>query len=1729
MLLASFLSRQCFLIADESTASDAQDELNQLSLLKNLLLQMLERSVGDTHLFEKLVGAFQEHQKDHKDETLLNDLWNALRSGFETLNHKSVHLVILIDGADQLTKQHAQHDLHKRLYDCVDNLDTVRVVVTSANNHSVAKTGCYHFDVKAEDLEDDLEMYFRRQLSKNSHYHNFSNDAQGSLVTKLIKHSHGSFLWAKLASLRLRKHSGDNLRQAGETIPTDIQALIKQIVEGIDLKNEITKRLIEFMLVAQRPLTVTEMTDLLRVNVGKRSMNSNIHLTAHIDSHCSAFVVERKGLLRFGHSIIRKYFHDMLGKSLATSMDVTREFTLRILLYSRLHLSTSIEPTFDGLSDDALEQTFRSYPLIRYVVCYWTAHFETCGYKDVSGKITLPGHFKDCFPDSAMFALVEWGYWHGQYSLARTIKHKEFALRIRMLSFGENHRAVMQSMIIVGILYKSTTEMTRAAEFFYQASRIGQVVLQKFSTVVVTCTTTFLTCTEALTITERTEIVTYRETMIKFMIEICKVKHGATSDAVIRWYRILAKLYVDIKEEHHASVLYKELYEIIIIRFGKGSREASDVSQVISGLKIVFHGERSETDVIRYREWIFETSDEMDTTDELRISIILELIYSYESSRQWMLAEKLFISLWCRISEICRIKATLEMHRLKIDIAIKYIQFLHRLKRVEEATNILICLWAEYEHHSTESEIIIIRIKEIGILFRSFGLLSVAVSVFAKVWGWFKSHGKSHHEEASSTTILITEVVQEITETTTITKTKTTTVTTETETVTREIFETTYERCKHSKVDHHFFKSCIALISLYVTQQKWSEAEIVIKKSLELTWKAVLTVDAKLTLTETYVSECIHVAMQLAICYHRQSYFEKAEAIYLRLYRACLVSLHAEHESLTVVSMALIRFYEEYHRHDKVVEIYVELLQVYRKQLGASHRLTIKTLYALGAVCMILGRKDAYQYYIEIVTTLNKGGHCPHDAFEAAIIVCRYYYEEKRWTELQSICAVLWQTFIHHHHEYKFTEEMIQVIYERYVYVLEFHAKVEFSVIYKLTVEYRETVTKVFGLTALIVIKAMIELAKICEKHESHYHESVTIYEEVIMRIKKTTTITTVETETITKTVKKRLSTVYVTIITSGSSSTTTTVERALTICLEVYAQLKIEFGCWHETTLAKLKEIVILYKKSSTHESHLKIVRLLQTSIIEIITTVTTSMSLYTAALTIALIYVTVDMISQGEELLHQLHHLLILKEMGYSGELTITLDSKVSATAFVFLVAFERSLTRKVVLSYSELMIDIVTEKFLYEQYISSTRTESTKFEFILECGAKLRSFWDVRSKKTLVAGLDKKLFEMFKGKYGSAIKTRDEFTFVFYVTILHELSKDRSKIDFEAIVCHSSNAKVRALLEAGEFNQAHEVAKCSFQFINSQKIYEHHRCISYGYKLAELLAGIDVRKPTDTKTRESMLETSRVVLKTVLEVFRAMKMDFVSLKFEDIQGLVRLLGDQQNYGELAVSQIPPLLPQAPLDSILTDSSLLQHLLESLWQSREVQKTWSPDTVLSIGRCLVHARHGNGQIRSAIELCDTLCYNLRRSRGWLDKDALEMVELLTQLYTANNQHAEVMRVHEEVLREIDENDDDGYVDRANVHFKLLRAAFLRLGRWERSERTYKELYGRLKRYRGLEPGAAPEKWAGAGGAGGKEHGVYHLPKEWRLVAAGEKSVRDEKSRKTMFRAASGRNSLLF
>ncbi|KAL4731411.1 hypothetical protein ACLX1H_000377 [Fusarium chlamydosporum] len=1685
---------------------DSPKEATSLACVKAFVFQLLERSVGDVELYGRLVQAFEVYSKTSDAGKLETTLWDTLRTGIHSAERAGTSFILLTDGCDEMVGgAKSAVGFHKLLSDCVADLSRTRVITFSRRLDGL-KDCSKIFQIKQQQVQEDIRAHLKQTLSKSSHYQDVQHRDREQIVNDLVIKSKGSFLWAFYASrLLIREPSCDSFLAKVKNLSADVNDVLRLAVDKLELKqNETAKYLLSFMLVTNTPFSVQEIAELLSTDLQKRAMSPTaLNISKVVSKECSDFLIIRGGRLHFRNAVVQAYFKGLLGKSLLSAKDAHSQLTLRMLLYARLNLDDDQELLTDELDESVVEVVLSRHHLMGYVMRNWVVHFQHAGFVASDGKIALPQGFRDIFPESVMFTLLERPCW-GRYDVRQdTIERHELTLRIRESCFGEKHVSVLQSLIVLGHIHVKFSTSTDAhvcgARYYYRAAKLGEIVLSKNSTFVGSCTQLFLTWTETIVVTKRTEIVTCREEMIRFWIEICKHKHGRSSDEVICWYEKLAKLYISIHEEWRATVVYKELYEIIVIRFGKKSPEAGRIGAFFGTLDIVLKGEEAERGICEMEEFIFETTEELDIHSHLCIAMMIKLAWSYHACGKFYLAERLFISIWRRISVTCRLNASIEVHVSKIQIALEYCKYLREVHRHEEATTILICLWAEYEHHKCETETLVFWIRELGTVCRTFGLLEITISILTKVWGWFKGCGKGDDEEARKTTVLITEVVEEVTETTITTKTTTTTTTEVTETVVKAIYETHYTRCKKSGFDHAFYSACMALIGIYFEHHRWSEAEVIIKRTLEITWKAILSTDVSITLTEHSIRECVHVARRLAKCYHHQGHFEKAEFIYLRIYRACLTSCSLDDELLCESLTVLVEFYEEHHRHEKVIEIYIEILGRYKKHFGHTHRLTIRTLYQLAHHCKLIGHKDVYKYYLEIVTVLNKGiKYCHHDAFEAGLFLCRHYHDRSMWVELRELCAFMWETVCHHHGEHKWSEEIICEIYEKYTYVLEVHVKVEFSVLYKISVEYKEVIQKTCGGESHAYILALIAFAKMCEKHEKHVHESVTVYEEVIKKTTTTKTTTTTVTETTINTVKKRLSKLYVTIITTGGKKeghVNVPIDRAIQICIETYEHLKITLGCWHEETLQQLEYIITLYHSCNTKEYHLKMVKLLEIHITEVITTCKVTTTLFKVAITMASIYVKVKLIQQGYEVLRQLRHLVIFRGSIPCNDLTIKLDVHLSKLVFVFLSAFEHGLCpNDSSTTYSEIMSTIIYESILYEEY-SRVIERETSLEVILECGAKLRGFWVEHKRSQLLLVLDKRLFQLFKSKYASYFKdVADEHLRVFYLAILVELGKDRgaTQIDFPLLAVKAGSARVKELLQAKDWHCAEELGHCVFHFAQAQKLYHRQNCIQYGYKLSEFLAGIDVPHPTDAKDekiRNAMLATSREIMTEVLAAFKQANIDYLCLRFEDVSGLIRLLGAQQNWDEL------------------------ERLLHRLWDARErLQKSgWSSTAVLDIGKKLVHAQYARKDVICAIETAELICYNLRRSRGRLDVETLEFSRLLAALYADSGRKASAMSIHETILREMiscSSGNEFGeayperqrFVSEARTHLELLKAAHHQLQGWTKPADEYKDVHSQLNTSLGLELPAF-DKWsAGAVDNNIEGGGKYVAPKEWKL-----------------------------
>ncbi|PTB64919.1 hypothetical protein BBK36DRAFT_1122713 [Trichoderma citrinoviride] len=1671
---------------------DAPNRATPTAFIKSILSTLLEQNISNVNVYKAIAQAFKDESAGTDSEPTEAVLWKTLHDCLAAVRIQQATMVIVIDDCDELVQGDA--GFYSKLQECITGLP-VRVVSFCRSAPTAVQE--HERQIETSKVREDIRTYIRESLSRSRHFRKLSPQESDEILKGMVVKANGSWLWAYYAvRLVSEEKSAASIIKTSHDLGPTVADVLHKIVESLQLEqNPDLRAILSILLVASRSLTVAEIGQLLSIDLHKCSISIAPDVAGLISRYLSDLVIIKGGYVHFRTKTVRAFMKEQLGsKSLPLEQTAHEQLTLMMLLYVKLTLKETSEPSTSALDYDLVLSRFSADSLLGYVVQHWVEHFQASGF-------TGP-ELKKVFPNSITFALLERTCWTRAFTMEELVYNHKLALQVRQDCFGVRDITLLHTLVTLGYVFQNVFgSKTDAAWYFYGAAKLGREILSGSSTTMKSCMEFVIDYATMLEITDRIEvtathtgyqidIVTWYEEMLRLAIEIDRHRYGESSDEVLSWYQKLAKLYTDIGEEERAMSVYQEIRAIIIARDGTDSGRAKQMNAYFATLDIVLEGP-SVDKIGELEQMIFEVNEDVEITDLWCIKLWLRLARSYESCDSFehlSLAERLYVSLWQRITVNQAIADDLDIHLIRIDIALEYARFLCRHDRIQEACSILICLWAEYQKHAFDSEALVIRIRDVAEECRKSGLADIAMAMLTKVLDSFSS---SHSEEIQKTVLLMNEVVEEITDTTVSKNTTTTTVVTEqTERVVRQLFERLVDQYEHNRTDISLFTASKALINLYNQQKNWRESEATLKKTLELTWNEILTetssTSSSTKLCERSIKECLDVARQLGACYSTQGLFQDAEKIYWQIFKACISvgleeNLGTPGNPLTGAQLlvdaitTLVAFYEKHHRHREVIDVYTLVLDKYRLELGQKHKLTIRALYFLASYHNDLGLEKAYDYYAEILTVLNEGlDYCHQDAIKAALVLYIHYDARKRWNDLQLVCTALWETILRRRgkqteEQSEITGETVASVYEKYSHVLDFHVKVDFLVLYRLAVEYREIIEEGYHDKPELVIKSLVTLAKICETSENHHEESIKAYEQVLEKVKTTKTTSTIE-ETTVDTVKKRLSRMYVTIV-KGSQRTTISLDRAIEISLETYEQYRAAFKDYPEQTLNQLECLILLYQQLNTAEARQRICELLEASARYIITIAAVNMTLFHAATSLAALFVNAGMIQNGRDLLQEMRHKIIYGDRFLQKDTQSSLDAQMGKAIFIFLIAFGHGLEQhSESLSYTKIMAEIVLESLLYEEYSRVNHSEAT-LEVILQYGARLRRFWQAYQRTELIETLDRDLMDRFKSAYAHCfdVNCSKQVRESLYYYLMEELGKDRPtvKFDFETFMLQIGNEQVKSLLWASEFYAANQIGRFVFQYSKERNLYHDRSRIRYGYTLAQYLVGIGAPHPDDEDGR-NMVATSQDIMDDVIDAFDTLEIDFERLRSEDLVGLIHLLQAQGNYEQL------------------------ERVLSCLWRFKgDIHSTFGGDAqkIIEIGTCLVHTQCAQKRYWAAIETARQLYYNLQRARGRLDRETLEVARLVASIYATMASEGEdedldyisyAMDIHQNVLRELaspsgvvyngyTRHDPEFLAEQAYIHSSLLKNLRLQLSdsqskHWIKREKDVNELYHSLQ-----------------------------------------------------------------
>ena len=569
----AFIPKFPHLITNTLIEADVPSETSSVAIAKGLLLQLLEKDVGDKLLFQSLVQAYEKSIS--KDAGNLEDsLWPSLDAALGRFVSKHP-LFVIIDGIDKMRGgEPSRKQISNQLGALAAKHANIQTITLSRDALPIPTKGKIQtFKITNDHTHDDSRHVAEHALRGYQYYSEQGEHAREAIVDQLIHAAKGNFLYLLLNIKFLKQeksHEGfTKAVKASRDAPKSLEELFKKLVDTLDFSKSDTSRLLSWMLVAERPFTTTEVKDLWQIDLHKKDFAGR-KTDEDIKASLGALVIIDNGFVRFRHPAIRAHVSNLQkdGKKILSHQAAQTDLTLRLLAYCRFNLTNSRDPGLGMMTKSEVNQLFGSHRLLEYAVRYWALHFRSSSMHTSADKIQISDELKAIFPGSTQLVLLEWSCWD---SLVESIKTHELARRIRTDIFTEKHLSVLQSLIVCGTLYRKWSKTTEASMCFYHASHIGQGLLREDHSVTIGCTTAFLTITESIKTTTRTELATCKERMLKYIISAYKHQHGKTHEQVIRYYKMLAQLYVDIHEEHHAETTWRELREIIITRYGKGS------------------------------------------------------------------------------------------------------------------------------------------------------------------------------------------------------------------------------------------------------------------------------------------------------------------------------------------------------------------------------------------------------------------------------------------------------------------------------------------------------------------------------------------------------------------------------------------------------------------------------------------------------------------------------------------------------------------------------------------------------------------------------------------------------------------------------------------------------------------------------------------------------------------------------------------------------------------------------------------------------------------------------------------------------------------------------------------------------------------------------------------------------------------------------------------------------
>lgn len=1629
-----------------------------LRILKGVLHQMLDHSVSDKQTQEAILvevaRAAQGAIDGAGDDAVEASLWRGIRAGLAT----NIQYMFVVDGIDQIRGGHTNAiACLDRFCEILSEQNTGSKMIAFTRPLSLkTNSNIQQFTLQTSQTKTDLVAYVNKMLTSTANFDTHKGNQLQAAVSAIVARSQGSFSWAEMAVAYAKQQK--TLSQAVASVqglPQSMPELIDFHSNTLDFSQQGTVNIVSWLAAAERPLLVEEIENLLNVDPKGPSYSSNKSSSSYDALNAlSPLVMTRDGVVSFAHTCIRDHIIKQAkssgGKSQLNLKDAHYDLLTRCLSSVQLSVREEVDVSMDKLGIEERNHLFDKYVVLEYTARYWLSHLLSSPLFTDEEEFQFNSSFKKLMPATVLFARLELTCRESQFTRSSVVELYRLASDIRRLVLGEKSIALLESLVLSARVSK-LAHASHADETCYEAWKLSQELLGQSHPITLTCSEMMIQ-----SFSDRGTITSQQEDIMKYLILTDSEITGVEFNQRLKYLGMIVSMYKSRNDNQSALFISKHFYQQILQKYGTNSRQSSETADFLTSHFSTTGSDEMSRDIARTKyDNMVRT---MEVTDERRISYTLYMAKMYEDQGDLAHAQAVLSSLWAGLNS--RDIDSVDMMDKKSNVALVYYQFLRRQGRSDESEVIIRELVADLEVTGIHSEEMMQRVHLLRAETREMLMYNLDRSLSILMWRYYK---ETHQEYSEESTALALSIAQSMANAVSIQDASS--LSSRDRKLLIELLDVIAASPDNMTVTTLIL--CHNLASIYVREGEWIQASECSMAVLQHIWPTVEQAKSHQKFSHELAPPAADLALVLAYCHLRRLHLEQATIVYENAFGSLIASDKAPVPSVMAVVKAVVEFHETTYQFTKALDLLHTMSNFLAARLGETHEHTIENMYLEAALATRLEMTaEAKSIYQRIFKATSRTNAIAPEGMDAAIALIKLYEKERQWDSALNVYRYLWPTLVVEDnkveaYDHELVDKMLEKTYLGYMSILTTHKSSDFSERYRVASEYVMTCRHVHGATSEKTLNATLLFAELCESSDAHVDQAISLYKlpletsEWVAPSQSSKGLDQMTTP-LPITLKHKLAQLFV-------RKHDSTVE-ARSLYTEEFQLAKKNQGYFSTTTLSWLRELALAHSRQGTSSSVQQGNAILHAYSTDVLHADGDNDTMADWARRIASIYLECGFIEGGNNLLDELRQRVVYSSEASPADLRDRRDA-------VFVAAFEEVFGRRA--SYDQIMSEMSRE--MRNSRTFSKSLSGHDFVPTLIAGHQLYNL-QINQKRVRPANDTKdKLYEYFCSNL-SATKVADkEVVQQFYQICLREVHGENYNMN---ILTTTTNL-VRDLCNSSRFQEAAILTGVLHSFLHLTDGLNSQESINTATQLCLYLSGHKATKCTDEKTYKEMSIKSKLLLEDIMETSKSMGIEMVDLPFNHLNDIITLLGQYEMFDEL--------------EAILTQ----------LWTSRIVQRTWTPDVVVWIGRRLVETRFCRGNVDSAIQLCRAICYNLRQVWGSCDPVTLDMTKLLSALFTASENHQSAATLHEGILYDLlGDSGAQGHAraaDTASQHMELLRRSQARLGTGQTSSRAsaHAELFQSVADRFGVQS----EQIKNVGEAnGGEQFGVWSKPRRFSI-----------------------------